>query len=72
MDEPVSRQEEPEEPTATPAGVWERLDQVTRARVIELFARSAYDFVIAQRRVAVKEDCDVYPGRNTEDHDGAH
>jgi hypothetical protein len=72
MDEPVSQQEDSEDCTITPAGVWERLDQVTRARVIELFARSAYNFVIAQRRVAVEEDCDVYSRRDTEDHGGPH
>jgi hypothetical protein len=70
MDEPVSQQEDLEDCTVTPAGVWECLDQVTRARVIELFARSAYDFVIAQREVIVEEDCDVYPGRDMEDHGG--
>ena len=72
MNEPTSQQEESEDPTVTSAGVWERLDQVTRARVIELFAHSAYNFVIARRRVTVEEDCDVSSGRDVEDHDGAH
>jgi hypothetical protein len=68
MDKPNSQQKDPEDPTVTSAGVWERLDQVTRARVIELFAHSAYNFVIARRRVAVEEDCDVSSRRNREDH----
>jgi len=72
MDEPVSQQEASEDPAATTAGVWAQLDPSTRARVLELFAISAYNFVIAHRRAAVEEDCDVYSGRNTEDHDGAH
>ena len=72
MDKLTSQQEVLEGQTVTPADVWERLDQVTRARVIELFARSAYNFVIAQRRMAVEEACDVYSGRDTEDHSGAH
>lgn len=54
------QQAEPEGQTVTPAQVWEHLDQVTRDRVIELFARSAYDFVFAQRRAAEEEDRDVY------------
>lgn len=72
MDEPTLEQEQPEEQTITPSEVWEQLDQVTRDRVIEIFARSAYNFVITQRRVAIEEDCDVYSGRDTEDHNGAH
>lgn len=59
MDEPVLEQKAPEEQTVTPAEVWERLDQITRARVIELFAHSAYNFVTAQHERAVREDCDV-------------
>jgi hypothetical protein len=45
MDQPESQQEEPEEQAGATAEVWERLDQITRARVIELFAHSAYNFV---------------------------
>lgn len=71
MDEPTPKQEQPEEQTVTPARVWEQLDQVTRERVIELFAHSAYNFVIAQGTVAIEEECDVYSGREMEDHGGA-
>lgn len=66
MDQPELEQEEPEEHTAAPADVWERLDQVTRARVIELFAISAYNFAAAQRDATAAEDCDVSFRRDAE------
>lgn len=59
MDEPGMKQEESEGQTVTPAEVWERLDTVTRSRVIELFAHSAYSFVTAQRELAAEEEGDV-------------
>ena len=60
MDEPVSQQEKPSEQTNSPADVWEQLDPSTRARVIELFAHSAYSFVIAHLEAAIEEDTDVH------------
>lgn len=65
MDEPLSQQERAEERTSTPANVWAQLDPSTRARVLELFAHSAYNFVAAQYEAA-EEGCDVSFGRNAE------
>ena len=59
MNQPESQQEEPEEQNAAAAEVWGRLDQVTRTRVIELFAHSAYNFVSARFEAAAEEDRDV-------------
>lgn len=72
MDQPESQQEEPEEQAGATAEVWERLDQITRARVIELFAHSAYNFVSARFEAAAEEDRDVSSRRDAEDHGGAH
>lgn len=66
MDEPELQQGEPEDHATSSQGVWGRLDQVTRARVIELFAISAYNFAAAQRDATAAEDCDVSFRRDAE------
>lgn len=71
MDELELQQRELEEHTTSSAEVWERLDHVTRARVIELFAHSAYNYVTARHRAAM-EECDVSSGREAEGNDAAH
>jgi hypothetical protein len=72
MDGPELQQAETEDHATSSQEVWGRLDQVTRARVIELFAHAAYNFVTAQLEVAAVEDSDVYSRRDAEDHGGAH
>jgi hypothetical protein len=65
MDEPLSQPVRAEERTTTPADVWAQLDPNTRARVLELFAHSAYNFVAAQYEAA-EEGCDVSFRRDAE------
>lgn len=72
MSKSVSRQGGPAEQTTPQPEVWERLDQATRDRVIELFAYSAYKFVTAQHDAETKENCDVSSREDAESHGGAH
>lgn len=59
MNDPVSRQEEPEECVGAPSKVWEQLDATTRARVIDLFSHLAYRLVISKHQAEKEEDNDV-------------
>jgi hypothetical protein len=49
----------PDKEFTSPGKVWEQLDEVTRAHVINLFAHLAYEFIVIQQDVKSKEDTDV-------------
>lgn len=49
----------PNKEFTSPDEVWEQLDEVTRAHVINLFAHLAYEIIVIQQGVKSKEDNDV-------------
>lgn len=58
----------PDKEFTSPDKVWEQLDEVTRAHVINLFAHLAYELIVIQQEVKSKEDNNVSRRRSKEDY----